>query len=558
MKTNRLLLTIGIVILAGILLAALVEKQAENPQGEADSWLLNSPYEGGCTSMGLGKNASVDGSTIISQSADCGSCDFRILREPAADHPAGSMRPIWHLPQGSKGLTIEESKELTDIEIPQLSHTYAYLKAIFGLMNEHQLAIAESTIGGRRELRNPKGLFGITELSMIAMERCKTAREAIKLMGELAEKYGVYFTGEELVVADGEEVWNFEVHGPGEDWTPDCGKPGAVWAAQRVPDDSIFVCNNKSRIGEINPKEPDNFMASEHVFSMAEEKGWWKRSSGEPFLFNKAYADYSPLRIKWDRRVWAAYRLVAPSQNFDPDDQEYPFAIKPDRKLSVADVIALYRDHYQGSKFDQTVGLATGPFGNPDKPRVDRNSPELVQAVNYIRQIPVIGCDYTVINQCRKWLPDPIGGIVWWGPDTPDTTVFVPFYVGINQLPQSYTIGNHKTFGREYAWWAFSFVNNWSHLAYSHIIKNIREEQKKLEGAEFALLPENDKKALELYQQNPSKAIELLTKFSEENANKVVEDWWKLADQLIVKYNDGGGSKVSEEWLKALIEAQKK
>jgi dipeptidase len=163
-----------------------------------------------------------------------------------------------------------------------------------------------------------------------------------------------------------------------------------------------------------------------------------------------------------------------------------------------------------------------------------------------------------VINQSRKWLPDAIGGIVWWGPDCPDTTVFVPFYIGINELPQSYTIGHHMEFGREYAWWAFSFVNNWAHLVYSYMIEDIREEQERLENVEFNTLPESDKKALGLYEQNMASAKEFMTKFCIENADKVVADWWKLADQLIVKYNDGGRVKPSEEWINALQKAKEK
>lgn len=558
MQAKKLFI-VALVSIAVIISASLMGWQKQEIEPTCNCQVHYNLFdEKSCTSMGVGKKATIDGSTIISQSADCGSCDFRILLEPAADHAPGTMRMLWQLPQGSKGLTIDDVKKATGIEIPQPEHTYKYLKAIFGLMNEHQLAIAEATIGGREELRNRKGLFDVTELSMLAMERCKTAREAIKLMGELAEKYGVYVGGEQLVVADGDEVWDFEVHGVGEDWTPESNKPGAVWAAQRVPDDGFFVCNNMSRIKEIDLNDTDNFMASKHVISLAEEKGYWSNNSGESFRFDKAYTDYPPLRVKWDRRVYAAYRLVAPSQSFDTDDDDFPFAIKPDRKLSMADIMSLYRDHYQGSKFDQTKGLATGPFANPDRPSIDRDKEAEVEAINYIRQIPVINCDYTVINQSRKWLPDAIGGIVWWGPDCPDTTVFVPFYIGINELPQSYTIGHHMEFGREYAWWAFSFVNNWAHLVYSYMIEDIREEQERLENVEFNTLPESDKKALGLYEQNMASAKEFMTKFCIENADKVVADWWKLADQLIVKYNDGGRVKPSEEWINALQKAKEK
>ena len=337
-----------------------------------------------CTAILIGKDASLDGSTITLQTADCGICDFRFQYIPAKDYAPESMRKIYAIPQLEDWPIAEEKEGLSKDEIsfyqsidtgnaiPQVDHTYAYIRGIFGNINEKQLGINESTVGSRSELASPNADVSISELTLLAMERCSTAREAIKLMGSVAEQfgYGQDWGGEMLAVSDPEEVWIFEIMPVGPLWSPKSGKPGAVWAAQRVPDDEVSVCPNESRIGEIDLDDPDHFMASSNVVSFAVEKGYYDPESGEPFRFNDAYSpqDQSANSSGGRRaRMWRLFDLMAPSQNFSADlpNNEFPFSVKPDKKISVQDLMAISRDNYEGTKFAPGEGVSGGPFGNP-------------------------------------------------------------------------------------------------------------------------------------------------------------------------------------------------
>ncbi|MCK4760318.1 MAG: C69 family dipeptidase, partial [Candidatus Aminicenantes bacterium] len=337
--------------------------------------------ERGCTVVLVGKDASTDSSVMTTHTADCSICDWTWRHVPAADHEPGSTRKIYYIDQirtwppetGGKWEMYKEN--YTGIEIPQVPRTYAYHHGAFGYMNEHQLAIGESTIGCRRKMRNPtpSAKIDITTLTLIVMERCRTAREAIQTMGKLAEEYGYGYhdSGEMLAVADPDEVWIFEVMPVGPLWTPKSGKPGAVWCAQRVPDDHVSVCPNESRIGEIDLDRPDYFMASLNVISYAVENGFYDPKSGKPFNWKKTYSpsEYSATSSGGTRaRLWRFFELVAPSRNFSPDtpNMEFPFSVKPDKKLSLQDVIDITRDKYQGTPLDPAEGLRGGPFSNPN------------------------------------------------------------------------------------------------------------------------------------------------------------------------------------------------
>ena len=508
----------------------------------------------GCTSLGVGKDATVDGSIIIVQSNDCGVCDPRILYHPAADHLPGEMRELRYIPQLSEGGPIEDAWVVSPYAIAEVPHTYAYFTASqFGAMNEHQLAIAESTRGSVKEVDVGEGLagyrgpiteedvaeqgivgLGVTELSRIALERCTTAREAIKLMGALAETYGFtsYSLGESLFVSDTEEVWLWELVRPGPEWKPDSitgidptGRSGCAWAAQKVPDDEVVLFPNVPRIGEIDLSDTDNFMASDNISSLAVELGLWDPESGEPFVMYKAYSNK-----KASLRLWNLYRLIAPSKYdrpFTDNLDEYPFSIKPDKKLTVWDVAALYRDHGEGTEYDNTTGLKAGPWGNPFNPNANRFSPSL-------------GTDDTRILQTRSWLPDPVGGIIWYAPDTANAGVFVPFYCGITRLPKPYTTGNSNKFSLDSAWWVFDFVNNWSTLYYNQMMPIIQEVQASLEAKEAKEVLVVDATALGLYAAGVSEAEvrEYLTDYSITNANNVVDRYWELANKLLCEFDD--------------------
>ena len=520
----------------------------ESPERGLDHSLWPENPEG-CTTILVGKDASADGSVIACQTADCGVCDFTWHYVPAADHKEGAVRKIYHINQiktwppevGGKWVKYVEGD--TGVEIPQVPHTYAYQHAVFGHMNEHQLGIAESSIGCQRKMMNstPSAIMDITTLTMLAMERCKTAREAIQLMGSLAEKhgYGFHDGGEMLAVADPKEIWLFEIMPVGPLWTSASGKPGAVWCAQRVPDDQVSFCPNESRIGEIDLKIKDYFMASSNVVSYAVENGFYDSAGGKPFSWKRAYSP-SPGSAAGTRgrrgRLWRLFSLAAPSQNFSPETEgmDFPFSVKPDKKLSVKDVIDLTRDKYQGARFDPAAGLKAGPFGNPNYFRGFQ-----VGEKQYFgpRCISVPGVEYTTITQSRSRLPDPIGGINWISFGAQDTSCYIPLYCGMTELPESFGKGDHFVFSRDSARWAFDYVDFHAQVAYSYAIEDVKAAREKWERGALRDIPVIDQAALEIFKRSQAEAVEFLTDFSVRNADAVVDAWWKLGDALLVKYN---------------------
>jgi dipeptidase len=546
-------------------------------QGDVrDESLLVEPIAEGCTVVMVGKDASADRSVMTTHTADCGICDWTWRHVPAADHKPGSMRKIYHISQiktwpPDVGLKWDMYTEnYTGVEIPQVAHTYSYHHGVFGYMNEHQLAMAESTIGCRRKMENPtpSGVFDITTLTLIAMERCKTAREAIKTMGSLAEKhgYGFHDSGEMLAVADPDEVWIFEIMPVGPLWTPKSGKPGTVWCAQRIPDDHVSVCPNESRIGEIDLGNKDYFLASSNAISYATENDYYDPDGGKPFNWKRAYSPTgaSAASSRGTRaRLWRFFDLVAPSRSINPEtpNMELPFSVKPDKILSLQDVIDITRDKYQGTPFDPAEGLRGGPFSNPNyHPRPVRVEDK---TYNTPRTISVNRAEYTTVTQCRDWLPAQIGGIVWLSFGAQDTSCYMPLYAGITAIPESFSIGDHWVFNRESARWAFDYVDFHTLVAYSHAIKDVKKAQEELEKTAIERVPAIDITAKELYGQNPKLAIEYLTDYCVNNAEKVIDAWWELGDRLLVKYNhlsiyDTKNRKRTnlpypESWLKEVI-----
>lgn len=536
-------------------------------------------YPEACTTILVGKDASADGSVIACQTADCGMCDFTWHSIPAADHPEGSVRKIYHIhqirtwPPEVGGKWVKYVEGYTGVDIPEVPHTYAYQHAVLGHMNEHQLGIAESSIGCQRKMRNstPSAIMDITTLTMLAMERCKTAREAIRLMGSLAEKYGYGFhdDGEMLAVADPQEIWLFEIMPTGALWTTDSGKPGAVWCAQRVPDDQVSFCPNESRIGTIDLDNEDYFMASPNVVSYAIESGFYDPESGEPFSWKRAYSP-SPGSASGTQgrrgRLWRLFSLVAPSQNFDPaiEGMDLPFSVKPDKKLSVQEIIDITRDKYKDTPFDPAIGLKGGPFANPNYFRGFRVDD---QTYTEPRCISVPRAEYTTITQSRGWLPDPIGGINWIAFGAQDTSCYIPFYCGITEMPESFSLGDHFIFDRDSARWAFDYVDYHTQVVYSYAIEDVKKAQEKWESSSFQKIQIMDKAALGIYEKDPADAVEFITDFCLNNAKSVVDAWWDLGDDLLVKYNHfriydsqtrrPGRIQTPEWWNRAVIEQDK-
>jgi len=542
-----------ILFIAFILLAVLLLSRAaifSGPKSRECESCSAAPFPENCTVIMVGKNASVDGSVISTHTCDCGECDWTWRYVPAADHKPDSKRKIYRIDQfkafpPSVGLKWEKIKDdFTGLEIPEVSHTYGYMHGAFGYMNDNQVALGESTIGCQKKMENPTptAKFDITMLTLIAMERAKTAREAIKIMGELAEKYGYGHsdTGEMLSLSDPKEIWIFEIMPVGPLWTPESGKPGAVWCAQRIPDDHVSVCPNESRIGEIDLNNKDYFMASPNVISYAVENGFYDPNSGKPFNWKRAYSpnEVSAASSNGNRvRLWRFFDLVAPSKKFSPEtpNMDFPLSIKPDKKLSVYDVMMMTRDKCEGTVFDPARGLQGGPFSNPNFIPYGFKLED--KTYNTSRIISVNRAEYVTVTQCRSWLPNHIGGIVWlcWG--SQDTSCFMPFYAGITEIPKSFEIGDHWEFNKQSARWAFDYVDFHTQVLYSLAIQDVREAQIKWEKSAVDRTPSIDKLAAELYQKDPAQARQFLTDYCLSNANRVINAWWDLGNQLLVKYN---------------------
>ncbi len=487
-----------------------------------------------CTSVMVGKLASADGSTMTSHSCDSGSDRTWMTIVPHMKHKPGEMARLFIEPKRAKSPNDPELMEAGTI--PQVAETYAYLNAAYPIMNEYQLAIGETTIGGRRELVSDKGLLDAPELFRLALERAKTAREAIRVIDELTAKYGYNDWGESFTFADPKEVWLFEIYGPGK------GKVGAVWAAERVPDGEVSVSANSSRLRQLDLGDKDMFMASANVLSLAEELGFWSAKSGKPFEFCYAYAPDSRTSLACRRREWRVLSLLAPSLKLDPESENYPFSVKPEKKVTIADVLAIFRDHYNDSPYDMTRsllvpdgkgGVRKSPVANPFMTNELR---ELFR-INRERYICSAASTYLQITQSRDWLPDAIGGIVWLGYDNPATTPHTPFYAGISRMPASYMVDGRWGYRRDCAWWAYRTVSKLALFRWQEMTLDIEKVWRGIEDGLFAGQPKFEEEVLALYKKDPRKAVEMLTNYSVDNAEKAVAAYWKLSEELWAKYS---------------------
>ena len=515
----------------------------------AAAWLA-SPPAGACTNILVTKGASADGSTMITYACD-GRFHPRLERKDAADHPEGSVHEIrsW-------------SGELRGT-IPQVARTHA----VVGLMNEHQLAIAETTTTGREELENPDGLMHYWTLMELALERATTAREAIDVITTLVAEHGYRSTAESFAIADPEEVWLMEMIGTGP------GGPGAVWVAMRVPDGFISAYANAPRIRTFPLDDPESCRYSDNVISFAVERGYWDPASGEPFDFAAAYDAPTPQSRRYTAtRVWSIFRRAAPGlaldpafHRGDPEAEPYPLWIEPERKLTVSDVMALMRDHYEGTDYDMTKGLDAGPFGTPNRWRPMSWTVDGVE-YSWERPISTQQTGFSFVSQSRSWLPDPVGGVFWYGLDDTFTTVYVPLWAGVTRVPEAFAVGRLERFSWDSAWWVFNFVANLANLKYSYMIQDIQAVQGELEGRMLALQPVIEQAAVTLAESDPGLMRELLTQHSLAQSEQVVRRWRELGEQLLTKYNDGyvadGDDEASvevgypESWLREVIRAR--
>ena len=407
-----------------------------------------------CTSIMVGRNASVDGSVMTSHTCDSWYRTWMSI-EPAQDFPRDTVTAI------REGLMHTESqKDMTGTKergtIPQAKHTYSFLNTAYPCLNEKQLAMGETTISGRDTLQNKKGLFVIEELQRIALERCTTARQAIRLMGSLIRQYGYGDSGECLTIADQREVWIFEVFGEGPD------KIGGVWAAQRIPDDEIAVSANISRIGRIDLDDTDHFMASDNVFSVARKLGLW--DGKEPFSFWKAYSggNYAGEPKNYSVRELFIMQQVAPDANFTDEMGELPLSVKPKEKLSVQAVSKLLGSYYEGTEQSLSCRIDSLAKGNGEvklkggKPSVSNPwmRPDEIRryagllndsTMANIRTVSVSWCAYSTVIQLRSWMPDAIGGVCWIALDNPGQSPRFPIFAGCTELPTMLGVcGQHR------------------------------------------------------------------------------------------------------------------
>jgi dipeptidase len=495
---------------------------------------LAAPEFDSCTSILVGRLASADGSTMTSHSCDSGTDRTWMTIVPHAAHKPGEMAKIYYEPKRTKGP--DDQDRLETGEIPQVAETYAYLNAAYPIMNEHQLAIGETTIGGRRELVSDKGIIDAPELYRFCLERARTAREAIRVAADLTARFGYNDWGECFTFADPQEVWHFEIFGPGK------GKIGSVWAAQRVPDDEIGVSANASRIRQIDPAKPDVFMASPNVMTLAEEMGFWSRASGRPFEFCYAYDPDSRTSLYCRRREWRVLSLFAPGLRLNPESENYPFSVKPEKTVTVRDVLAIFRDTYGGTAYDMTRSLNTvnrkgetvkSPIANPFM------SGDLRELLRIPRERTICSpaSTYLQITQSRAWLPGAIGGVVWLGYDNPATTPHTPFYIGTDRMPDSYMVDGRWACRRDCAWWAYRMVSKLALFRWQEMTRDIEQVWKGIEDRVFGNQAAFEAEALALYKEDAAKGRELLTRYSLEQAEGAVAAYWKLADELWLKYS---------------------
>lgn len=499
-----------------------------------------------CTDILVGKLATTDGSVICSQTVD-GTYDSRIQIVPAADHEPGSMTPVW------EWIVYADRMPLVQLgEIPQVEHTYQYFLHSYPFGNEKGLLMGETTQGGARATANsPDAIMTIEQLQAFALQRCTTAREAILLMGALAEEYGYREScnlGECITIADGKEAWMFEIYGVGPLWKPGDG-PGAVWAAQRVPDDHISCNVNYSMIGEIDPvtKRPPNvpesdFYICDNYLDTAVELGLYDPASGEPFVWKYVYGN---VKGKWSSRLWRIFSTLNPSGNWPYEKtDDYPFSVKPDEKVSVFDIIELYRDVMTGTPGDMEANeawlyknskgeLVKSELATPQPGREFRN----LLGITNVRNIAVQSTSSFFINQTRDWLPPEIGAISWFGLGNSRKAVVVPLFCAVKSVPKSWTIVNRSDtkIDRNAAFWAFYTVDRLSGVRYQDMMPRVDKVRIPLQEKIYKLQPAVEATALSLYETDRELAIEYLTSYVSSVMLEVEKAYWDLADSLILR-----------------------
>ncbi len=484
--------------------------------------LLAAPLALACTNLVCSPGATTDGSVFVTYTCD-GEFHPTLERIPAGDHKPGEMQDI----RNWSGQVVGQ--------VPYPAHTWA----VVNLQNEKQVSIAETTTGGRDELTNDEGLLHYWTLMRLALQRSTTARECVEEMGRLVAAHGYRSSGESYCIGDPKEAWVMEMVGPGK------GGKGAYWVAIRVPDGYISAFANGGRITTFPKNDPQNCLFSPGMEDFAKAHGWWKPADGA-FDWSAAFHPLSAQQKRYTAaRVWSIFRRAAPSLGLSPDyhrgvagAEPYPLFIKPDEKLSLDEVFALMRDHYEGTDYDMTKGLDAGPFGYPLRTR-PMGFALGDTAYTWERPISTQQTGFSMVTQARRGLPDAIGGITWYGLDDTNFTCYTPLYCGITDIPVSYATGRLQKFSWDSAFWVFNFVSNYAALRYEPMIADVRAVQQAIEGDYLAVQPAFEQAAATLYRTDPDLAARWLTDYSVLHAEEVVRRWRALGEQLLAKYNDG-------------------
>ncbi|MGN8650828.1 C69 family dipeptidase [uncultured Prevotella sp.] len=480
-----------------------------------------------CSNFIVGKKASVDGSVMCSYSADDYGMFQYLCHYPAAKHAKGEMRKIF-----------DWDSNKYHGEIPEAAETYN----VIGNINEWQVTIGETTYGGREEMVDSTGIMDYGSLIYVALQRSKTAREAIKVMTTLANTYGYNSGGETFTICDPNEAWIMEMMGKG------AGSKGAVWVALRIPDDAICAHANQSRIGKFNMKDKKNVMYAKDVVSFARSKGWFKGKDAD-FSWKMAYAkpDFSGRRF-CDARAWAMlnhFYDMSPYLDWalgkNPDAQDMPLWVVPNKKVSVKDVENVMRDHYEGTPLSVADGsdIGGGIWEMPYRP-----TPLMykVDGKQYFNERPVSTqqSGFVFVSQMRSWLPREIGGVFWFANDDANMAAFTPVYCSMTERPECYNTPGVDAvhFSKKNAYWVCNMTSNMVYPRYSLMFPTLKEVRDSLDNSYFAAQAGVEKKAQELYAQNPQAAVKYLNDYSVEKAQQMLGRWNQLFEFMVVKYND--------------------
>ena len=478
-----------------------------------------------CTSLIAGKKATADGSVIVTYNADAYVLYGELYHTEAADHKKGEMLKVYEW----------DTNEYRG-EIEQVEHTYATV----GNINEHQLCIVESTWDNRKELQDTTAIIDYGSLIYITLQRARTAREAIGVMTSLVEKYGYYSGGESFTIADPNEVWIMEMVSKG------MKEKGAVWVAIRIPDDCIAAHANQSRIHHIPFDDKDNCLYSPDVVSFARKMGYFEGKDND-FSFSKAYAQSDYLSYRGcDGRVWAYYNRFSSGMDkylpfvIEAQGETLPLYVKPDKQLSVRDIQNMMRDHYDNTPMDMRKEPGRGSWDSPV-----RYAPLTwkVDSVEYMHERPIATqqTGFTLVAQLRSWLPDAIGGVLWFGVDDSSLSVYNPIYCCMDKVPECFRKGNGDML--HFSWTSAFWINNWVanqvYARYSLLYPDVKRVQTEIEDGYEANQPLIEAQALRLYEDNPAKAVRLLSDYSNLSAEHATARYKKLGEYLLMKYMDG-------------------